>query len=68
MWYRSNRKGYICGTYAKHGNKACSNHAIKEQLLVDIILDDLKKMANKLDQSDLESSIEKKVKASAKNK
>ncbi|WP_255238353.1 recombinase family protein [Bacillus sp. 7705b] len=66
IWYRSNRKGYICGTYAKHGNKACSNHAIKEQLLVDIILDDLKKMANKLDQPDLESSIEKKVKASAK--
>lgn len=59
MWYRSNRKGYICGTYVKHGNKACSNHAIKEQLLVEIILGDLKKMADKLDQPDLGSNIEK---------
>ncbi|MCB5236865.1 recombinase family protein [Niallia circulans] len=66
MWYRANRKGYICGTYAKHGNKACTNHVIKEQLLKEIILDDLKKMADDLEHPDLENKIEKKVKATAK--
>lgn len=66
MWYRANRKGYICGTYAKHGNKACSNHAIKEQHLKEIILDDLKKMAFDLEYPNLESSIEKKIKTTAK--
>ncbi|MGD6796263.1 recombinase family protein [Metabacillus indicus] len=66
MWYRSNRSGYICGSYAKHGNKACTNHAVKEQQLVEIILDDLKKMSSSLDHPDLESKIEKKVKATTK--
>ncbi|WP_260472066.1 zinc ribbon domain-containing protein [Bacillus canaveralius] len=66
MWYRSNRKGYICGTYAKHGNKACSNHAVKELELTEIILDDLKNMSSRLDHPNLESKIEKKVKATAK--
>ncbi|QDP39260.1 recombinase family protein [Radiobacillus deserti] len=66
MWYRANRKGYICGTYAKHGNKACTNHVIKEQLLKKIILDDLKRMADDLEHPNLESKIEKKVKATAK--
>ncbi|MCS0790833.1 recombinase family protein [Cytobacillus firmus] len=66
MWFRANRKGYICGTYAKHGNKACTNHAIKEQELIEIILDDLKRISNRLDHPDLESRIEKKVKAASK--
>ncbi|PGT88760.1 recombinase family protein [Bacillus sp. AFS040349] len=66
MWYRANRKGYICGTYAKHGNKACTNHAVKELELTEIILDDLKNMSNSLDHPNLENKIEKKVKATAK--
>ncbi|KUP08951.1 recombinase [Bacillus coahuilensis p1.1.43] len=66
MWYRANRKGYICGTYAKHGNKACTNHAVKEQELTEIILDDLKNMSSSLDHPNLESKIEKKVKDTAK--
>ncbi|GIN63674.1 hypothetical protein J27TS8_36670 [Robertmurraya siralis] len=64
--YRANCKGYICGTYAKHGNKVCSNHAVKELELSEIILDDLKNMSNSLDHPNLESKIEKKVKATAK--
>lgn len=66
LWYRANRKGYICGSYAKHGNKACTNHVIKEQQLKEIILDDLKRMAETLEHPDLESKIKKKVKATAK--
>ena len=66
MWYRAKLKGYICGSYTKHDNKACSSHAIKEQQLIQIIIDDLKKMSVYLDRADLESKIEKKVKATAK--
>ncbi|MCY7912997.1 hypothetical protein MOE29_05765 [Bacillus haynesii] len=66
MHYRINRKSYICGSYAKHGKKACSSHVIKEQLLKEIILDDLKKMADDLEHPDLESKVEKKVNAAAK--
>ena len=66
MHYRINRKGYICGSYAKHGKKACSSHVIKEQLLEEIILDDLKEIADDLVHPNLESKIEKKVKATAK--
>ncbi|MFJ7978451.1 recombinase family protein [Peribacillus sp. NPDC096379] len=66
LWYRANRKGYICGSYAKHGNKACTNHVIKEQQMKEIILDDLKRMAENLEHPDLESKIKKKVKATAK--
>ncbi len=66
MHYRINRKGYICGSYAKHGKKACSSHVIKEQLLKEIILDDLKEMADDLEHPNLESKIKKKVRATAK--
>ncbi|CAM3951206.1 recombinase family protein [Alkalicoccus chagannorensis] len=63
MWYRDNRQGYICGSYAKHGKKACTSHSIKEQQLIEAILDDLKQMSNSLDHPDLDKEIEKKVKA-----
>ncbi|WP_138417781.1 recombinase family protein [Aquibacillus sediminis] len=66
MWYRANRKGYICGTHAKHGNKACSNHVVKEQELIEIILDDLKKISSSLDKPNLENKIKQKVKDATK--
>lgn len=56
----------MCNTYAKYGNKACTNHAIKEQELTEIILNDLKSMSSSLDHPNLESKVEKKVKATAK--
>jgi len=33
LWYRSNREGYICGSYSRHGKIACSNHFISEEAL-----------------------------------
>ncbi|RCW65789.1 DNA invertase Pin-like site-specific DNA recombinase [Saliterribacillus persicus] len=41
MWYRQNRKGYICGNYAKNGNLACSHHAIKETAIKKVILENI---------------------------
>ncbi|QST02513.1 recombinase family protein (plasmid) [Pontibacillus sp. ALD_SL1] len=30
MWYRENRKGYICGRHARYGNDYCTSHVVKE--------------------------------------
>ncbi len=48
MWYRQNRLGYICGNYARHGNIACTNHAISEKELEQVILNDIDWMYNKI--------------------
>jgi len=61
MWYRHNRKGYICGNYAKHGNIACSHHAIKEQQLIETILTDLKSIYESFERLDTEKQIKNKV-------
>lgn len=46
MWYRQNRIGYICGSYARHGKIACTQRTIKEIDLNERILSDIKKMAH----------------------
>lgn len=63
MWYRSNRKGYICGNYAKHGRKACSNHAIEEQFLIQTILSDIKTWADQLNKEEYVQHLKKKSKS-----
>lgn len=49
MWYRHNRAGYICGAYARHGSKACSSHAVKEDFLIRTILSDIKMWVDQID-------------------
>ncbi|MED3660960.1 recombinase zinc beta ribbon domain-containing protein [Ureibacillus sp. FSL K6-8385] len=49
MWYRSNRNGYICGSYARHGKKACTSHTIKENVLKEMILNDIKSLTQQID-------------------
>ncbi|WP_081819875.1 zinc ribbon domain-containing protein [Paenibacillus sp. UNC217MF] len=66
MGYRSNRKGYICGTYARHGNIACTNHAVKEQNLTEVILSDLKAMYDKLNLPDLDAKVKQRINANQK--
>ncbi|URN96743.1 MAG: zinc ribbon domain-containing protein [Candidatus Pristimantibacillus lignocellulolyticus] len=48
MWYRSNRKGYLCGSYSKHGRIACSHHFVREVHLEEVILTRLNKAAERL--------------------
>ncbi|WP_051591008.1 recombinase family protein [Bacillus sp. UNC438CL73TsuS30] len=40
MWFRSDRKGYICGLYGRYGNEKCSSHTIKEDKLTNAIIQD----------------------------
>lgn len=42
MWYKQNRSGYICGRYAKHGKKFCSQRTVKEAHLKQLIANDIK--------------------------
>lgn len=63
MWYRSNRKGYICGNYAKHGKKACSNHAIEEQFLIQTILSDIKTWVDQINTEEYVQQFKKKSKS-----
>lgn len=48
MWYRQNRKGYICGGYGRHGTKRCSHHAIKEIDLKLLIINDLQQLSREV--------------------
>ncbi len=64
MWYRSNQKGYICGNYARHGKKACSNHLIKEDLIKVTILNDLKELVKQIDKKQYVQQLEAQTKKS----
>ncbi|WP_188725422.1 recombinase family protein [Lentibacillus populi] len=63
LWYRANRQGYICGSYSRHGKKACSKHNIKESLLIDTIISDIKMLIEKINKEnyikELQSKTEK---------
>lgn len=71
MHFKKNRKGYICGSFNKHGIKACSSHIIREQNLKDIILSDidfiLPTISNKSFLDNISSNLTKESKSS-KNK
>ncbi|HYF90644.1 MAG TPA: recombinase family protein [Symbiobacteriaceae bacterium] len=61
MWYLQNRKGYVCGRYKKHSVCACTSHAIKEQFLKDLILQDLREMAGTVDQGQVLNRVKEQV-------
>jgi DNA invertase Pin-like site-specific DNA recombinase/ssDNA-binding Zn-finger/Zn-ribbon topoisomerase 1 len=64
MWYRSNRKGYVCGNYARHGKKACSSHSIKEDVLTDTVLTDIEKLVKEIHQEQYVKQLEAQSKKS----
>ena len=52
MHVKKNRKGYVCGSFNKHGKKACSDHIIREADLSKLILSDLSSFINSLNNTD----------------
>lgn len=45
MHFKKNRKGYVCGTFNKHGSKACSSHIVREANLSAIVLSEIKNLS-----------------------
>jgi site-specific DNA recombinase len=66
LHFKSYRKGYICGSYNKYGKKACSNHAIREAVLTQILLDDLKVMSNAINKGNYLEQINAKLEKAKK--
>ncbi|MEH7154714.1 recombinase family protein [Neobacillus drentensis] len=64
MWYRSNREGYICGSYARYGKKACSNHVIREDLLKITVLTDIQELLKQIDKEQYLKKLEAQSKKS----
>lgn len=46
LHFKSNRKGYVCGTYDKWGNDLCTSHIVREKDLEELILNDLNLIIN----------------------
>lgn len=47
--YKRNSRGYICGRSDKHGDKACTKHRVREDNLIDLIQNDLQRLAGLFD-------------------
>jgi site-specific DNA recombinase len=67
MHFKKNRKGYVCGNFNKHGSKACSDHFIKETELEEIILNDIKSIAQQMDLDGLIDRVIKQLESDTKN-
>lgn len=61
MHFKKNRKGYVCGTYNKHGHTQCSDHYVRESELIEVISDDIKQMFSSLSTKSVQKDIEKKM-------
>ncbi|MFA1512450.1 recombinase family protein [Priestia aryabhattai] len=46
MVFKSQRKGYVCGTYQRNTSHKCSSHIIKHDKLKAMVLADLNELAN----------------------
>ncbi len=70
MWHHQRggrRARYICGSYGKHGNIACTIHSILEDKLSEMVLEDMRTRSQQLDSSSYEAELEKKT-ATARKK
>jgi DNA invertase Pin-like site-specific DNA recombinase len=61
LWYVHYHKGYVCGNYNKHGKHVCSQHGVKEKELKGVILDDIRNMAESLNEKEVMGRLESKA-------
>ncbi|MEH6957260.1 recombinase family protein [Neobacillus drentensis] len=62
MHFKKNRRGYICGSYNKHGSKACSDHLVKENDLIAAILNDIQRLLADVSEENVLTKLELKMK------
>lgn len=63
FWFIKAQRTYFCGGYKKHGKAYCTKHKIKEDALIEIIRDDLRRYTSKVsDQDQIYALINKKIK------
>lgn len=63
--FRANSKGYVCGTYDRRGNTACSSHLVREALLAETVLKQLNQYIQKISLSSASASIQHSLISSA---
>ncbi|WP_171051849.1 recombinase family protein [Alteribacter natronophilus] len=61
MNYKKNRKGYVCGRYAKYGVNCCKSHLIKEAVLMDIVKRDFMSGMSQMDKEVMKRDFYNKV-------
>ena len=61
MHFKKNRKGYVCGSYNKHGKKACTDHIVREYELKAAVLDDIKLLVSRLEDDKFVKKIQTKL-------
>ncbi|MDU3275208.1 MAG: recombinase family protein, partial [Varibaculum cambriense] len=61
LWYVHYRKGYVCGNYYKHGKHVCSQHSVKEKELIEVVLNDIRSMAETLSENEVMGRLETKT-------
>ncbi|MCI1858128.1 MAG: recombinase family protein [Sporolactobacillus sp.] len=64
MHYKNNRKGYVCGSFDKHGSVLCSDHIIRESDLVDVITSDIKSLYTHISSKKFRDVLDKRLQAS----
>ncbi|WP_027093534.1 recombinase family protein [Cohnella thermotolerans] len=61
LWYVHYRKGYVCGNYYKHCKHVCSQHSVKEKELSEVILNDIRSIAETLSENEVMGRLESKA-------
>ena len=65
---KKNRRGYVCGLYDKLGNKACSDHIVRENELIESILNEIKLFSSLLNNKDTINKIKNALNEDNKSK
>jgi Skp family chaperone for outer membrane proteins len=62
MHFKKNRKGYVCGTYNKHGEKACTDHLVLEADLTLAVFKDIESLLRQVQDQSLLNKLEARLK------
>lgn len=66
MWFRADRKGYICGSYGRYGTVRCSSHSTKEEKLTATIIHDIDEFLKEVNLEMLSKHFQQKIEKSLK--